>query len=259
MSEEKIENDNKTVEYKPALVKILNVVAVVLFLILILVIYLPANIWKEEEYIRNMSRKRMSILYDVEQFYGQMAGKFQTDPLFAMKLLTAVRDSTRADSNFFGEQKIKLSDGFFEMDVIKNFYQIFDTTFALEYQMRDTIIDTSYGVIIWNEDIFAYDTIFVHSSRIDAVKNDSLFRECLDAEISSRVSTNTYFKPYYLDTNFAYSPLINEQYQIHIDGSNIRIQDPLKGEYREPRYLVFAFKDTSHGWIENGERSWERR
>ena len=256
MSEEKFEELELTPEYKPSLVKTLNIVAVILFVILILVIYLPANIWQEEEAIRNLGRERMSILSNVEDFYVQIDGKYQPDPILAMKILSAVRDSTRADSNFHDCQRIFLPEGTFEIDVAKNFYLTFDTTFALSYQRRDTVLDTSYQVIIWNEELRAYDTIFVYSSRINEVKNDSLYRGLINTEISPRVSTDTYYRPYYLDDLFAYSPLIGEQYEIIIDEDNIRIQDPLKGEFREPRYLVFAFKDTSCGYIVNGEKSW---
>lgn len=246
-------------EYKPSAVKILNVVVVVLFLVLIIVLRIPVEIQKEVEAVRKIGRERMSVLGEVEEYYKEMTGTYQSDPILAMEVLSTVRDSTRADSNFHGEQKIYLFDDTFEMDVIKNFYRVFDTTFAHSYQRQDTVFDTSYQVVIWNEDIFSHDTIFVHSSRIDEVKESPTFRELIGYEVNPRVATNTYYIPYDLDSSFAYNPLINEQYKIIIDTQGITIKDPLEGEYKEPRYLVFAFKDTSHGWIKNGEKSWEKR
>lgn len=259
LSEKKVkelEEFEETPEYKPSLVKVLNIIAVIMCVILIIVIYLPASIWREEDAIRKLGRKRLSILTDVESFYRQMAGEYQPDPVLAMKVLSAVRDSTRADSNFYDSQKIILHEGTFKMDVVNNFYLNFDTTFALSYQRRDTVLDTSYQVVIWNEELFSFDTIFVYSSRINEVKNDSLFRGLINTEINPRVTTDMYYRKYYLDSSIAYSPLNNEQYEVILDEDNIRIQDPLEGEYREPRFLVFAFKDTSCGYIVNGEKSW---
>jgi len=63
------QNIEEIPEYKPGLVKTLNVVAGILFIILILVIYLPAKIWKEEETVRNVGRYRMTILNHVEDLY----------------------------------------------------------------------------------------------------------------------------------------------------------------------------------------------
>jgi len=250
------QNIEEIPEYKPGLVKTLNVVAGILFIILILVIYLPAKIWKEEETVRNVGRYRMTILNHVEDLYKKMSGSYQTDPILAMKIVSALRDSTRADSNFNGKQVLKLEEGIFEFNVTKNFFMNFDTTFALKYEKRDTVIDTTYKIVMWNPGTFTHDTVFVNASRIENVSSDSLFRGQLETEISSRVSTNTYYRPYYLDKTFAYSPLIKQEYIIMVDTARIKISDPLKGEFKERRYLAFAFRDTSHGYIENGEPSW---
>ena len=259
MSEEKFEEIEEIQEYKPRLIKLLNIIAGVLFVVMIFVIYLPARIWNEEEHYREIGRNRLEILDKVENYYQQMAGEYQSNPILAMNVVSAVRDSTMADSNFSGEQKVFLTSGVFDMDVIKNFHMTFDTTFALEYQRRDTIIDTTYKILQWNVEEFVVDTIFVLSSKYEVAKTDTFFRGLIDTEISSRVATNTYYRPFYLDSVLAYNPLINEQYQVELDEDNIKIKDPLQGEFKESRYLVFAFKDTSHGWIENGTKSWEQR
>ena len=256
MLEQEYEEENP--QYKPGWVKTLNIVAGILFIVLLLVIYLPARIWKEEAQIRDLGHKRMTILSEVQDFYRQMAGEYQTDPILAMDVVSAVRDSTRADSNFHGKQVVALDDKTFEMDVIKNFYTTFDTTFAFKYEQKDTVLDTIYKVVMWNPNIFTNDTLFVNTARIGKVRSDSLFRGLLDTEVTSRVSTNAYYLPYYLEDKIAYSPLIEEQYVVEADSNDIKIADPLQGEFRESRFLVFAFSDTSHGYIQNGDKSWER-
>lgn len=245
-------------EYKSALAKLLNVVAVFLSVILILVIYLPNSIWKEEESVRNLTRKRMAILNEVEKFYYQMAEIYQPDPLLAMKVVNAARDSTRADSNFFGEQVIKLPEGKFSLNVPKNFYPYFDTTFAVSYQKKDTVIDTTYRILKWNPELMTNDTLFVLAERVRQMQqSDSLFRKVLDFEVSTRVQDNLYYRPFFLDSSFAYNPLINKVFNVEVDSNKIIIRDPLKEVYKEPRYIFFAFKDSSAGYIENGEKSWK--
>jgi hypothetical protein len=246
-------------EYKPSLVKVLNILTVFLALILILVIYIPKSIWNEEKAMRKVGHHRMNVQYDTQRFYKQMGGSFQTDPVLAMQVLTAVRDSTRADSNYFGKQQLGYKDQDFAMDVIRNFYLIFDTTFAFDYQKTDTVYDTTYQVLKWNTELFAYDTLYIHQSRIKSTQGDSSFKEILGYEVKPREQTDTYYIPYSLDTILAYQPLINERYIVSVKENNsIHIQDPLKGEYKERRYLFVAFRDTSYGYIDNGERSWER-
>jgi hypothetical protein len=187
-----------------------------------------------------------------------MTGKYHTDPIAVMKIVSAVRDSTRADSNFFGKQKVKLDIGEFTMNVPKNFYMLFDTTFAFAYKLKDTLIDTTYKVTKWNSELFTYDTLYILSSRWNQIKSDSSYRDVIGIETSPRIMENTYYHPYYLTEKFAYSPLINEQYIITTDSGSYKIKDPLKGEYRESRFLVFAFKDTCHGWIEDDQKSWAK-
>lgn len=259
MSKEKnIEKVEEITEYKPALVKVLNFVALFLALVLIIVIYVPTIIWREEDQIRNEGRRRMLILNSVEKYYHQMAGKYETDPITAMRVITAVRDSTRADTNFFGEQMINLDNKKYEMNVPKNFYSLFDTTFAFSYIRKDTTIDTTYRVTKWNNELFSWDTVYVLAQRWREIRSDSSYRGPLGVETSERVTENTYHLPFYLTEKIAYNPLINEQFIVTADSRGYKIKDPLKGGYRESRFLFFTFKDTSYGWIENDQISWER-
>lgn len=252
-----IEPGDEVPIYKPSAVKALNIVAAVLALILIIVIYIPSLIWREEASVRRECRRRMTILNQVEKFYHRMTEKYQTDPLLAMKLVSAARDSTRADSNFAGDQQIKLDEGVFNLKVPKNFYTNFDTAFAFSYKKRDTIIDTTYMVTKWNRELYTYDTLYILSSRWREIRSDSSYRAVLDTELSERIMENTYFRRYYLKPKLAHCPLINDLYIVTTDSDGYRIDDPLDYEYREPRYLVFAFKDSSHGYIENDKKSWQ--
>ena len=251
---------DSTPEYKPMMVKLFNYLAMFLALVLIIVIYVPSMIWEEEAAIRNEGRHRMVILNEVEKYYHQMTNKYNDDPIKTMQIVTAARDSSRADSNFHGEKNIKLDIGNYNLNVPKNFYTLFDTTFAFSYKKKDTLIDTTYKVTKWNSELFTFDTVFVLSNRWRQIQaeGDSSYRDVLGIENSERINENTYYLPFYLTKEFAYSPLIDEQYLIRVDSNGYRIKDPLVGQYKEPRYLFFAFKDTCYGWIENDQKSWEK-
>lgn len=244
-------------EYKPTLVKILNIIAVVLALILIIVIYIPNEIWKEEGQIRQLGQKRMGIVNNIEKYYNQMTGTFQPNPVLAMKIISAARDSTRADSNFYGQQTIKLPEGRFSLDVPKNFYATFDTNFALKYELSDTVVDTTIKILKWNPELMTNDTVYVISSHLEQIKADPNFKTILDSEISKRVTNDTYYRRYYLTKELAMRPLLDTPYVVLETDKGIKIQDPLKKVIREPRFLVFSFIDSSHGYIENDEISWK--
>jgi hypothetical protein len=226
-NENDIEKVEESTEYKPAMVKLLNFIALFLALVLIIVIYVPTIIWREEDQVRNQGRQRMLILNSVEKYYHQMTGEYETDPVTAMKVVSAIRDSTRADSNFFGEKTIKLDNEKLKMNVPKNFYAIFDTTFAFSYMRKDTAIDTTYKVIKWNNELFSWDTVYILAQRWRELESDSSYRGPLGVETSERVTDNTYYLPFYLTDKYAYNPLINKQFSITTDSQGYKIKDPL--------------------------------
>ena len=239
-------------EYKPFLGKILNIVAVLLAVILILVIYLPTVIWNEEAKLQKLGRKRMNILNKVENYLYTMDEMYVNDPVTAMKLLSAVRDSTRADSNYFGEKLIRLSDGNFEVNVVRNFFQSFDTTFALTYQKRDTVIDSIYKVLKWNEIARDLDTVYLSAIALKNAEYDSI----LAIEANERVESNNYYLQYYLEDKIAFRPITGEKYKVEVQSDTLKILDPIDYIYKEPRFLVFSLKDSTHGYIEKNEVSW---
>jgi len=55
----------------------------------------------------------------------------------------------------------------------------------------------------------------------------------------------------------AMRPLLDTPYTVLKTEKGIKVQDPIDKIIREPRYLVFAFVDSSHGYIENDEISWK--
>jgi len=251
---EKFLVDGAVPEYKTGLGKFLNVVAFVLIAVLILVIYLPTQVWNEQSDVEKLSRKRMTIIHKVEDFYNKMSDTYNEDPVMAIKIISALRDSTMADSNFHGKQTLNLDGKIYEFDVLKDLFRSYDTTFAFAYNLKDTVVDTMYTITRWNESLRSFDTMTVSSNALSSVEADTI----LGMETVARPATLTYYNQYFLTDKFAYRPLIDKKYIVEYDEDlPITIKDPIDFMYEEPRYVFFTFKDTSHGYIKNGEASWK--
>ena len=90
-------------KYKWWLLRDLLEVAIVISLIGILsVIYIPRQIWDEEEIIKSQSHFNMEHAYDILSSYKRITGERTIDGDLAVKLVNAARDSITADSNFIG-------------------------------------------------------------------------------------------------------------------------------------------------------------
>jgi len=247
------ETQVEDLDYKPGLKNLLNWVGGILVIVLILVIYLPSLIWQEEQQIIKEGRFRMKNLQNAEEFYYQMAEDYIEDPDLLVNAVSAARDSNRADSNFTGPQKLSFSDTTLEVEVPNQFYRSFDTTFAESYRREETVVDTIWTVLKWNPQLVAYDTLFVNAQNLSKIEYDSL----VSKEIQERQTTNTYHNRYYLTDKFTHRPLTKQEYIIKSDTTDLLIKDPLDYVYKEPRFLVFALKDSTHGYIKNGEPSWK--
>ena len=246
---ERVENIN----YKPKTKVLLNWLAAILAVVLILVIYLPAKIWEQEQQIIQKGHKRMKTLAQTQKFYHQMTGSYLDDPEALVNVVSAVRDSNLADSNFTGEQEVYLNDDTFQVDVPTKFYRTFDTTFAMSYRREETITDTICTVLKWNESLADYDTLYVNAENLNQMKYDSL----INKETQTRETTNTYYIRHYLDEKYTYRPITKTKYDIKVDSNSYKIIDPIDYVYKEPRYLVFNLKDSTHGYIKDGEPSWK--
>ena len=89
----------------------LEIITFFVFLLTLLVIYVPSLIWEEEDMYKSESRSRMQALYNVENFHNILIGKYEEDGLKAVTLVNAVRDSVMADSTFLGDQSVKYFSG----------------------------------------------------------------------------------------------------------------------------------------------------
>ncbi|MDX9777963.1 MAG: hypothetical protein RBT43_04300, partial [bacterium] len=71
----------------------------------------------------------------------------------------------------------------------------------------------------------------------------------------------TKFKRFRLADSLLYCPLTELPYDVTVRGEEsdtVIIHSPIKGGYKERKFLFFSFKDSGHGSITNGEMSWKR-
>ncbi|MDP6456217.1 MAG: hypothetical protein QF613_08150 [Candidatus Marinimicrobia bacterium] len=230
--------------------------AIVIF---ILVIYIPRAIWDEEETIRTESRFRMENDYDVLTYYERLTDQQTENGLWALKVVNATRDSLTADSTFLGQQTIHLGDESIDVDVFEGYDVVYDTSFGFLMTRKDTIVDTVYTVVTYNQEDARYDTSFIRLDMIDPYLKDTTLVDIPDTNLSSHVEVVSYYDSYMPDSTMFFCSLTEKPYIITISEDDmLTVQSPITETYKEQRYLVFSFKSNSHGKIEDGDKSWDR-
>ena len=238
---------------------LLEIGIVFFILLLFVVIYVPIAIWEEENYYRKESRFRMDNLYDIEVFHKSIMGEFNPNFHEAMDLVNAARDSVVADSLFIEEQLIILNGKEYQVDIYDNFAFEYDTTFGFKSFRRDTILDTTLQIVVYDESLGRDDSIFIRKKDLFSYEDDSNFNGIVKAEQVERIELVEYYKTFIPDSSTYYCPLTVDAYQIDIsdEGSSFRVSSPIDETVKKPRYLLFSFKANSHGIIQDGSRSWD--
>ena len=248
----------------------LEIIIFFVFLLTLLVIYLPSTIWEEEDMYKNESRSRIQALYNVENFHNILVGKYEQDGLKAVNLVNAVRDSVMADSTFLGDQLVKLNGEEFLVNVPRGFDVEYDTTFGQRRVAKETIVDTTVTVVMLSEDTGLEDTLYVQKRNLFEVREDPLFLSVVSETSFERVETIAYFDrrfrkettPYNFvflpDESQLVCPLTGDPYIIDINEVviSVRVSSPIRS-YKDNRYGFFSLKTRSHGYIIDGTRSWD--
>ena len=244
---------------KKSTLEILELLIVFAVFSLICVIYIPISIWNEESVFEKESRFRMRNLYDLEEFYNELTGSYTKDYNEAVMVVNSVRDSIVADSLYLGEQKLLLFGKEYNIDVSDDFSFEFDTTFGFQKFRKDTVLDTVLTVVVYSKDLSRNDTSFTQKRYLDDYSSNPDFMGVINEEFVERVEKVEYYQTFLPDSLTYFCPLINQQYDINIndDNSGFRIASPIKELYTENRYLFFSFKARSHGYISDGNPSWD--
>ena len=201
----------------------------------------------------------MDNLYDIEVFHKSIMGEFNPNFHEAMDLVNAARDSVVADSLFIEEQLIILNGKEYQVDIYDNFAFEYDTTFGFKSFRRDTILDTTLQIVVYDESLGRDDSIFIRKKDLFSYEDDSNFNGIVKAEQVERIELVEYYKTFIHDSSTYYCPLTEKAYQIDIseEGSSFKVSSPITVTVKKPRYLLFSFKANSHGIIQDGTRSWD--
>ena len=238
---------------------LLEIGIVFFILLLIIVIYVPVAIWEEEIHYQKESRFRMNNLYDLEVFHKSLTRNFNPDFHEAMNLVNATRDSVVADSLFIEEQFITLNGKEYLVDIYDNFAFEYDTTFGFKSFRRDTILDTTLQIAVYDQSLGRDDSIFIQKRDLFSYEEDPNFNGIIKKEPVERVELVEYYKTFLPDSSTYYCTLTEKEYKIDIseEGSSFKVSSPITVTVKKPRYLLFSFKANSHGIIQDGTRSWD--
>lgn len=238
---------------------LLELFIVLSFVFMIITIYVPKAIWEDELAAEQMSRFYMQNVYDVESFYNILTGAYTTDGLMAMNIVNAARDSLMADSTFMGENWVRVNTNKYKVNIPKGFDVEFDTTFGFPKVRRDTLSDTTHTIAIFSEDLGRNDTIFIQHKTLAEYQNNENFVSLISTETKLRSELINYYDSYYPDSSMFNCPLTKDPYIISLTENNngVRVASPITDFYKERRYMIFSFRTGSHGYINDGVRSWE--
>ena len=230
------------------------------FIFLIICIYVPRAIWDEEELYEDKSHFNMENLYDAQNFYKTITGEYSTDGLWAVDVVSSVRDSITGDSTYIGEQSITLNNLTFDINIPKGYDVEFDTTFRFPMSRRDTILDTTATIIVFSEELSRNDTSYIQKRLLSKFTSDSNFVKLVEEVPSQRVEVINYYDSYMPDSSMIICPVTNDLYLISIkdNGNAMRIDSPIQKTVVRRRFALFSFKAANHGFINDGSRSWDR-
>lgn len=173
-------------------IAVLDWLFVFAIIILLLIVYIPNQIWIQEKSDRDESRFRMRTISNASEFYKEITGNYTIDGPQMFELVEAAIDSAFADSLFVGEQQIILNDKIFNVSINKGFDYRADTTFSIPEQIRKTIIDTLYWTLEYSDSTKTLlDTNYVNSSDIKKRMNLYRFNPANTSLLSERDSTIT--------------------------------------------------------------------
>jgi len=232
-----------------------------------LMIYLPQNIWTEEEEYKSIRREKMEIISSAEDFFYELTGKYTLDTNELFALVESAMDSLIGDSLFIGKQNIYLNNKKYEVNIEPGFHTAVDTTFSSLEIIKYDVIDSIYTISVLNSETDLLDTMLVNSRSLKKYQADDLFEEIVDyvSESRSEKRSNYLRRKFHLTNNLVYCPISNSNkdkkfiLSIEEDKNNdplFKITSPLSDNDKESRYGIFRYNPGKEEYILGGVKSW---
>ena len=234
-------------------------------ILLLLAVYLPQSVWKEEKKLKKEGRHRMASIAQAEEFYFEITGQYTLDGKHLFELVEAAMDSLIADSLFTGEQIINLHGVKYPVIMERGFEIRVDTTFSFPVELYFSFEDTIYTVGLNNQISGEIDTVYVNRKDLVKYKANANFSNIYSTDIVNRSEIRTDYlrKKYHLNNEMLYCPILTDPYIFEIDTTG---EDPLfiitsplhllDDPYTESRFILFTFEAGDHGYIRGGKKSW---
>ena len=193
-------------------------------------------------------------------FYNDMTEDSTHSGQHAYNILRAAYDSLQADTAWTGTRTI-IYPHQYEVELPPNYVRRYDTTFVETERIKKTVQDTMYMVVTQSESdsIVTYDTTRTAKQQLSDMRFRYPDLQIIDSSITVDDRWITQTRKTRPTTSWLYDPLTGKPYNLEVtaNGLHLRIESPIQGEYTERRYYVFTFSDTSHGFIEDGDPSWD--
>lgn len=237
-------------------------IAVILIVILLLVIFIPNNIWRNENDMRNRSHWKMEQLWDAQRMYHKLTGYYDADMKGVLWFVSAVRDSILADSEYIGNQIITYKGEDVTIQVPEFWFTEYDTVFSNPYNAKDTSLVGVYTAVEYNGETGTWDTVYLGENKDRYKYTDTLWEGViLDTTIDTIIEKVIKYKHFNLVDSLLVCPLTDKEYKVAVKGKEsdtVFIYSPVRGGYKDRKYFFFTYKDTGHGFIMNGEASWDK-
>ena len=145
---------------------------------LIIMVYVPLNVWDEENHYKKIRRERMRNIADAQEFFFELTGNYTENHIELFTLVEAAMDSLIADSTFTGKQVINLQDKSYNVNVDESFHIRVDTTYSIPEIIKTEVTDTLFKIGMINaENSSLIDTIWINSNNFLKYKNDPNFKK----------------------------------------------------------------------------------
>ncbi|RKY54591.1 MAG: hypothetical protein DRP93_04990 [Candidatus Neomarinimicrobiota bacterium] len=237
-------------------------IAVILLVILLLVIFIPNNIWKDEYNMRHRSHWKMEQLWDAQRMYHKLTGYYDADMKGVLWFVSAVRDSILADSEYIGNQIIKYKGENIAIQVPEFWFTEYDTVFSNPYNAKDTSLVSVFTAVEYNGETGIWDTVYLGENKDRYKYTDTLWEGViLDTTIDTIIEKVIKYKHFNLVDSLLVCPLTNKEYKVTVKGKEsdtVIINSPIRDGYKDRIYLFFTIKVTGRGFIMNGEASWNK-
>lgn len=231
-------------------------------LILIAVIYIPKGIWAEEDTATELSRQRMTVIQQSQDFFHTIVGEYALDGQFLFDLISQAHDTLIGDTTFIGKQSIIIDGIRHLVNIPEGMGWRMDTTYSVGRPVRREVLDTTYTIVLFDAELAANDTIYlIGATALSTIFDDPGYRGVPDTSYGrhTEVITDYTWNRFRLSADLLLSPVTGEPFHMALDSSlsEFTITDPLSFDYSERRYFFFSFKPPNAGKIVAGDPSWK--